>query len=235
MCDPPSGSDLHSRGVGSSAGSHRLGFCAEGTIDISPSSLLDGGDLELRRVATNLGLMQITPFGGWKMGFSEKLLGFRGGAWLESPQRIATIMQAFPHHYHTSASATPESNIPLESSGKPTLVTGPPVEFGGTGKEWSPEDLLVGAVVDCYILSFKALAKAAHMEWRSISCRATGTLDKVDRLPQFTAFEISARLEILDVADREKAERLLHKAEDICLVTNSLKAGSSLVVEIVTS
>jgi len=35
-CMIPSGSDLHSREVGSAAGSHRYGSCAEGTIHISP-------------------------------------------------------------------------------------------------------------------------------------------------------------------------------------------------------
>ncbi len=112
-------------------------------------------------------------------------------------------------------------------------MTGPPKEFGGTGTEWSPEDLLVAAVVDCYILSFKAIAKASRFEWGSISCDATGTLDKVDRFPQFTGFKISVNLVVGPEADMEKAERLLHKAEKICLITNSLKADSELDIEVV--
>lgn len=35
-------------------------------------------------------------------------------------------------------------------------MTAPPVQFGGDGKEWSPEDLFVAAVADCYLFSFKA-------------------------------------------------------------------------------
>jgi len=144
-------------------------------------------------------------------------------------------MEPFPHQYTVSASSESTSLIKVSSVGMPDLITGPPKEFGGTGEEWSPEDLLVASVVDCYILSFKAVAKASRLDWISIECNAVGTLDKVDRLPQFTAFKINAKLVIPAGADEKvlaKAERLLEKAEAICLITNSLKADSELTFEI---
>jgi peroxiredoxin-like protein len=145
-------------------------------------------------------------------------------------------MQPFPHHYPVSASSESASLIKVTSEGKPDLITGPPKEFGGTGDEWSPEDLLVAAVVDCYILSFKAIAKASHFEWISLDCDSVGTLDKVERFPQFTGFTIKAKLVVpsgISESDMAKAERLLKKAEAICLITNSLKFGSELEFEIV--
>jgi len=144
-------------------------------------------------------------------------------------------MDPFPHHYPVSASSESSSLIQVSSAGKPDLITGPPKEFGGTGAEWSPEDLLVAAVVDCYILSFKAVAKASRLDWISIDCDAVGTLDKVERLPQFTAFTIKAKLVVPSETDEKelaKAERLLHKAETICLITNSLNVGSELEFKI---
>jgi len=145
------------------------------------------------------------------------------------------VMHPFPHHYAVSASSESSSLIQVTSSGKPDLVTGPPEEFGGTGKEWSPEDLIVASVVDCYILSFKAVAKASRLDWISIDCDAVGTLDKVERLPQFTAFSIKAKLVVpagIDEKGLAKAERLLQKAEAICLITNSMKSSSELEFEI---
>jgi len=142
------------------------------------------------------------------------------------------FMQPFPHHYHAIAFCEPSTNITVESEGKPSLITGPPKEFGGTGDEWSPEDLLVAAVVDCYILSFKAISKASRFEWESIRCNATGTLDKVEGVPQFSGFKISVNLVIGSDADLPKADRLLHKAEQICLITNSLKADSELDIQV---
>jgi len=144
-------------------------------------------------------------------------------------------MHPFPHQYRVGAFSKKSTLITVTSEGKTTLVTGPPVEFGGTGSEWSPEDLIVAAVVDCYILSFKAVAKASRFEWISIDCNAVGTLDKPERLPEFTAFEIEVALTIpqgASEADLAKADRLLHKADAICLITNSLKAEVSLKVEI---
>lgn len=143
-------------------------------------------------------------------------------------------MHPFPHHYRTVASCEPATLITIESEGKPSLVTGPPKEFGGTGNEWSPEDLLVAAVADCYILSFKAIAQASRFDWVSLSCDAVGTLDKEEHFPQFTGFKLSVKLVVGADADLKKADRLLHKAEAICLITNSLKASSVLEVSIVT-
>jgi len=86
-------------------------------------------------------------------------------------------MEPFPHQYTVSASSESTSLIKVSSAGMPDLITGPPKEFGGSGEEWSPEDLLVASVVDCYILSFKAVAKASRLDWISIECNAVGTLE----------------------------------------------------------
>jgi len=142
-------------------------------------------------------------------------------------------MEPLPHHYHIQASCASSENITVEAEGKPSLITGPPKEFGGTGDEWSPEDLLVAAVADCFILSFKAISKATRFDWVSISCDTEGTLDKLDRSIQFTGFQLFVKLVIHAEADRKKAEKLLHKAESICLITNSLKAESELTTEVI--
>ncbi len=141
-------------------------------------------------------------------------------------------MQDFPHHYQVSASADAASSVSLTSEGVDAITSEPPVEFGGPGGHWSPEALLVAAVADCFVLSFRAIARASKLEWASLSCDVTGVLDRVERVTQFTGFEVSARLILADGADEAKAERLLHKAEQVCLITNSLKAESHLTTEI---
>ena len=62
------------------------------------------------------------------------------------------------HLYTASASIQPESLVSLEVEGLEKITSGPPKEFGGSGNEWSPEDLLVAAVADCFALSFKAVS-----------------------------------------------------------------------------
>jgi uncharacterized OsmC-like protein len=68
----------------------------------------------------------------------------------------------------------------------------------------------------------------SKLSWISLACEATGTLDRVERITQFTAFEIRARLRSPAGANEEQARRLLQRAETTCLVTNSLKAAPHL-------
>ena len=53
-------------------------------------------------------------------------------------------------------------------------------------------------------------------------------MDRVDRVTQFTRFDVRARLRVPAGADVEQARRLLIKAEHTCLVTQSLKAAAHL-------
>ena len=144
-------------------------------------------------------------------------------------------MQDLPHHYIVSASARSDSNVTLSSRGLEDLESAGPPEFGGPGDVWSPETLLVGAVADCLILSFRATARAAKLEWDSLQCEVVGTLDKIERATQFTGFEVSAELTIPAGGDAAKAERLLEKAEHHCLITNSLKAESRLTTRVLVN
>ncbi|MCK7596681.1 OsmC family protein [Microbulbifer sp. CAU 1566] len=143
-------------------------------------------------------------------------------------------MQALPHHYHVTARATADGNVNLTAEGVAPLLSAPPVQFGGPGDQWSPEDLLTAAVADCFILTFRAIAKFNQLEWTSLECSATGTLDKDGRKTCFTAFEVNAKLEVPAGSDKEKAHQLLEKSEESCLVTNSLSAAVTLNAEVTT-
>jgi len=137
-------------------------------------------------------------------------------------------MQDLPHHYVVAASTATDKNVKLASKGLDDLSTAGPAEFGGPGDLWSPETLLVGSVADCFVLSFRAIARAARLDWNSLDCEAVGTLDKIERVTQFTRFDIKAELTVPAGTDEEKAQRLLEKAEKHCLITNSMRAPSVL-------
>ncbi len=141
-------------------------------------------------------------------------------------------MQELPHHYTVSAAANTETYVTLSSPGVDDLATAGPAEFGGPGDAWSPEALLVGAVADCFVLTFRAVARAARLEWQSLTCDVVGTLDKIERVTQFTHFQVTSELTVPPGVDEQKAHRLLEKAEKHCLITNSLKADSSLTATV---
>jgi peroxiredoxin-like protein len=138
--------------------------------------------------------------------------------------RLRGLMQPFPHHYDVTAVATLDGDVHLGIEGVPPLATASPPEFDGPGQRWSPEALLVGAVADCFILTFRGIARAAKLAWASLECDATGRLERQDGVVRFTQIELRASLSIPPDADEAAARQLLQKAEDRCLVSRSLNA-----------
>lgn len=143
-------------------------------------------------------------------------------------------MQELPHHYKVESTAESEGLVTLSADGLPTLDTAPPAEYGGPGDQWSPETLLVAAVADCFILTFRAIARISKLEWTSLTCNVNGVLDKVDGTTRFTELFIRAGLRIPAGTAAERASRLLERAEKGCLITNSLLSQTHLEVEIHT-
>jgi len=141
-------------------------------------------------------------------------------------------MQDFPHRYSVAALARVEGEVTLESAGLAGLASAPPSEFGGPGDRWSPETLLVAAVADCFVLSFRAVARASKLDWVSLRCEVEGTLNRVERVTQFTAFIVRASLQVPPGTDPDRARGLLEKAEKICLISNSLKAAPHLEAKV---
>lgn len=141
-------------------------------------------------------------------------------------------MQEFPHRYSVAAIAGVEGDVVLESDRLPSLASAPPAEFGGSGDQWSPETLLVAAIADCFVLTFRAIARASKLPWVSLRCEVEGTLDRVERVIQFTGFLVRASLQVPAGANEEQARRLLAKAEQSCLITNSLKGTSHLEAQV---
>lgn len=137
-------------------------------------------------------------------------------------------MQDLPHLYVVQADAEGANNVTVSSKGIPDLETAGPAEFGGPGDVWSPETMLVGAVANCFILSFRAIARKAKLDWTRLTAEASGTLDKKDGFTQFIDFTIKAELTIPDESQAKKAEVILEKGEKYCLVSNSMKAVTHL-------
>ena len=141
-------------------------------------------------------------------------------------------MQEFPHRYSVAALASVEGDVLLEGDRLPSLASAPPAEFGGPGDRWSPETLLVAAIADCFVLTFRAIAGASKLPWTSLRCDVEGTLDRVERVIQFTGFLVRASLRVPAGTNEDQARRLLARAEQSCLITNSLKGTSHLEAEV---
>jgi organic hydroperoxide reductase OsmC/OhrA len=141
-------------------------------------------------------------------------------------------MHPFPHAYRVTSTAAPDGDIVLDSPGVPSLRTVTPPEFDGPGGLWSPETLLVASVIDCFLLTFRGIAKASKMPWTSVTAECTGTLERPERVSQFTSFAIRARIVLPEGVSEDQARRIATRAEETCLVTQSLKGRTTIEIEI---
>ena len=137
-------------------------------------------------------------------------------------------MHALPHRYRVKGTGRITGDVELTAERLIMLRSASPAEFDGPGDRWSPETLLVGAVADCFILTFRAIANASKLSWLSLDCDVTGTLDRVDRVMQFTHFDLTAHLVVPAGVNAEAARHALEKAERNCLIASSLKAAVAL-------
>lgn len=118
--------------------------------------------------------------------------------------------------------SSPELNDNLE-------VATPPQFNKGMEGIWSPEHLLTAAVNSCLMTTFLAIAENSKLEFESFSCESKGKLEQVDGKFLMTEIILEPTLKIKKEADKEKAERILHKSEAACLISNSIKSKTTLI------
>jgi organic hydroperoxide reductase OsmC/OhrA len=137
-------------------------------------------------------------------------------------------MHPYPHVYDVAATAAAQGVVTLTGAGLPALETQPPPQFDGPEGYWSPESLLCAALADCFILTFRGVARASKLEWTRLECQVTGTLERVDGVTRFTRYATRARLVVPPAVDAEKARAALERAEHVCLISNSVNGERTL-------
>jgi len=103
-------------------------------------------------------------------------------------------------------------------------VATPPEFKNGIAGIWSPEHLFIAAVNSCLMTTFLAIADASRLEYNSFKSDSKGKLESVDGKFMISEIILKPTLSIKREEDREKAERILHKSEAACLISNSIKS-----------
>jgi peroxiredoxin-like protein len=135
--------------------------------------------------------------------------------------------------YRISASSTtPRSGIAVADEVQLSIPFSAPPEFQGEPGCWTPEHLLVAAVAGCFVSTFSGIANFSKFEFLSLELEVEGTILKDEGGWRFTQINLRPRLKIALEKDRERANRLLEKAEKTCLVTRSLTSRAVLEPEI---
>ena len=143
-------------------------------------------------------------------------------------------MKALPHTYEVRLAGGPSGYARVALAGAPELRAAPPLDFDGPGDAWGPEHLLLAAVETCFLFTLRAVAQASRVEFTALELAGAGTVDRADGALRFTGIVLRPRLTLGPGADRERALRVLEKAEKACLVSASLATPIRLEPEIVT-
>ena len=131
-------------------------------------------------------------------------------------------MTPFPHRYTVSL-----SNRMLRASPREPVAVGPPPQFGGSDHDWSPEELLVGATLECLWTTFAALARRGGLAIHDFSGTGVGILDRGSPVPVFTSIELDVEVRV-DAGEEERARSVLAKAETACIISHALNVPVKL-------
>lgn len=126
---------------------------------------------------------------------------------------------------------SPELNAPMQGGGCIEVATPPEFPKGIPGI-WSPEHLFTAAVSSCLMTTFLAIAENSKLEFTHFHCDSKGKLDQVDGKFLMTEVILEPTVTIVNEKDRERAERVLAKAEAACLISNSIKSKITMIPRI---
>lgn len=128
-------------------------------------------------------------------------------------------------HYYKTNVKWDEGRIGTLSS--PTLesfkVATPPEFPKGVPNTWSPEHLYVASINICLMTTFVAVAENSKLEFETYSCESIGKLEKIDGKFMISEIELIPEIKIKNEKDIERAERIIHKSDNLCLISNSVK------------
>jgi len=119
----------------------------------------------------------------------------------------------------------------LSASGKPNIVVGSPPEFRGEPDIWAPEELLVGSVNICMMLTFLTLAQAKGLTADGYESEAEGLLENIDGKCRITEVAVRPRVSLKDKADLERTREIMENVEAQCFISNSINAKVTLTAE----
>jgi organic hydroperoxide reductase OsmC/OhrA len=123
-----------------------------------------------------------------------------------------------------------ERDVP--AAGKPAFRVASPPEFRGEKNVWTPEDLLVGAVETCLLMTFASIAQKRDLPIDAYYSESTGQLDFVGGGYRFTRIIVKPTIIVASEEAIEPTMEAIRRAHRECLVANSLVADVIVEPEI---
>jgi organic hydroperoxide reductase OsmC/OhrA len=123
----------------------------------------------------------------------------------------------------------------LSAAGRPNIVVGSPPEFKGEPDVWAPEELLVGSLNTCMMLTFLTLAQRQGLTPVGYESEAEGLLDNVEGKYHITEVTIRPRVTLKSETELELARKSMESVDAHCFIANSINARITLTPEFVVA
>ena len=122
---------------------------------------------------------------------------------------------AWKSEFRGTLSASEHSNIEVGT---------PPPVFKGTPDVWCPEDLLIGALNACLMLTFLYEMQRRKLEVLAYESSAQGTLERRDGKHCVTRIVVHPRISLKYGNDIVAAHEAIKDTVDSCMISNSILA-----------
>jgi organic hydroperoxide reductase OsmC/OhrA len=138
-------------------------------------------------------------------------------------------------HYRANTVWSSARRGALSALGKPDIVVGSPPEFKGEPDIWAPEELLVGSVNTCMMLTFLALAQARGLTPVGYESEAEGLLENIEGKYRITEVTVRPRVSLKSKAELERAREIMESVEAQCFISNSIKSNVTVTAEFIVA
>ena len=127
-------------------------------------------------------------------------------------------------HYKAKTTWSSARRGMLLAARRPNIVVGSPPEFKGEPGIWAPEELLVGSLNTCMMLTFLTLAQAQGLIPTGYESEAEGLLENVEGRYHITEVAVRPRVTLKSEAELEPARKTMESVEAHRFIANSINA-----------
>ena len=106
---------------------------------------------------------------------------------------------------------------------------GSPPAFKGDPDVWCPEDLLIGALNSCLMLTFLSVSRRRGLQVVAYESSAQGTLEHIEGQYRVTRVEVHPVVLLNADIDFAPAREAMQETLETCMITNSIRATVDLI------
>lgn len=113
-------------------------------------------------------------------------------------------------------------DVLLRAEGRPDLEASADPTFRGDASRWNPEELLLGALAQCHLLSYLHSAVRHGVVVTAYDDSPVGTMEQVGQGGRFTSVVLRPRVTVASADQVETARRIHREASENCFIAASV-------------